>query len=142
MTNLWPVVIDSVVVVAIGSVVVDADEGEVVPGPSDGGAVVLVVVAGVAVAQAAATKAIAISIELRRIPQPYGQFGFSGDRGSVYLLSRAAINAGRTLWTSPTTPKSAIEKIGASGSLLMAMIVVLSFMPTTCCIAPEMPAAM
>ena len=39
-------------------------------------------------------------------------------------------------------PRSAIEKIGASGSLLMAMMFFEPFMPTMCWVAPEMPAAM
>ncbi|KKK79585.1 hypothetical protein LCGC14_2832060, partial [marine sediment metagenome] len=33
-------------------------------------------------------------------------------------------------------------KIGASASLLMAMIVPASFIPTMCCMAPEIPMAM
>src|ERR1700736_4751670 len=52
------------------------------------------------------------------------------------------ISCGTILWTSPTTPRSAILKIGASGSLLMAMIVLAPFIPTVCCMAPEMPSAM
>ena len=39
----------------------------------------------------------------------------------------ASRRAGKTLCTSPTIPKSAIEKIGASGSLLIAMIVLEPF---------------
>lgn len=57
-------------------------------------------------------------------------------------VSRASIRAGITLCTSPTIPRSATEKIGASGSLLMAIMVDESFMPTKCCIAPLMPHAM
>ena len=49
---------------------------------------------------------------------------------------------GRTLWTSPTMPRSEIEKIGASLSLLIATMFFEPFMPTMCCVAPEMPAAM
>ena len=51
-------------------------------------------------------------------------------------------DAGRTLCTSPTMPRSATEKIGASASLLMAMMFFEPFMPTMCWVAPEMPAAM
>src|SRR5205823_4572903 len=58
------------------------------------------------------------------------------------LDCRASINFGTTLCTSPTTPRSATEKIGASLSLLMAMMFLAPFMPTRCCVAPEMPAAM
>ena len=39
-------------------------------------------------------------------------------------------------------PRSAIEKIGASWSLLMAMMFLAPFMPTMCWVAPEMPHAM
>src|SRR5688572_8000647 len=47
-----------------------------------------------------------------------------------------------TSWKrSPTTPKSATWKIGASSSLLIATITRLSFMPARCWIAPEMPTA-
>src|SRR5438046_1261144 len=52
------------------------------------------------------------------------------------------ISCGTILWTSPTTPRSASLKMGASGSLLMAMIVLAPFIPTVCCIAPEIPSAM
>src|SRR5205085_2245178 len=44
------------------------------------------------------------------------------------------INCGTILCTSPMTPRSASLKIGASGSLLMAMIVFAPFIPTVCCI--------
>ena len=39
-------------------------------------------------------------------------------------------------------PRSATPKIGASWSLLMAMMFFEPFMPTMCCVAPEMPQAM
>jgi hypothetical protein len=55
---------------------------------------------------------------------------------------RASRSFGSTLCTSPTMPRSATEKIGASGSLLMAMMFLEPFMPTRCWVAPEMPAAM
>ena len=54
----------------------------------------------------------------------------------------ASISFGRTLWTSPTMPRSAMPKIGASLSLLMAMMFFEPFIPTMCWVAPEMPAAM
>src|SRR5271154_4556820 len=54
---------------------------------------------------------------------------------------RASINLGTTLWTSPTTPRSATEKMGASWSLLMAMMFFDPFMPTRCWVAPEIPHA-
>ena len=55
---------------------------------------------------------------------------------------RAARSCGSTLCTSPTMPRSAMPKIGASLSLLIAMMFFEPFMPTMCCVAPEMPAAM
>ena len=48
-----------------------------------------------------------------------------------------------TIWCrSPTTPTSQKSKIGAFGSLLIAMIVPEPCMPTLCWIAPEIPHAM
>ena len=41
---------------------------------------------------------------------------------------------------SPTTPKSAISKIGASGSELTATMVLEDCMPPRWCTAPETPA--
>jgi hypothetical protein len=58
------------------------------------------------------------------------------------LALTAAVNAGTIFSASPTTPRSAIFMIGASASLLIAMITLEVFMPTVCCIAPEMPTAM
>ena len=57
-------------------------------------------------------------------------------------LCSASISFGSTLWTSPTMPRSAMPKMGASLSLLMAMMFFEPFMPTMCWVAPEMPAAM
>lgn len=48
---------------------------------------------------------------------------------------------GTTLNRSPTTPKSAMSKIGASASLFTATIVFEVCMPALCWIAPEMPRA-
>ena len=58
------------------------------------------------------------------------------------LALSASINAGRTLCTSPTIPRSATEKMGASWSLLIATMFFEPFMPTRCCVAPEIPHAM
>ncbi len=51
------------------------------------------------------------------------------------------VSSGTILNRSPTRPTSATWKIGASSSLLIAMIVLESFMPARCWIAPEMPIA-
>src|SRR5207247_4415368 len=59
-----------------------------------------------------------------------------------FLALTAAVSAGTILSASPTTPRSAIFMIGASASLLMAMMTFEVFMPTVCCIAPEIPTAM
>src|SRR6478672_5977443 len=53
----------------------------------------------------------------------------------------AASNSGSSLNKSPTRPMSAISKIGASASLLMATIVPASLIPVRCWIAPLMPMA-
>src|SRR6185436_12291703 len=65
-------------------------------------------------------------------------------RHSLYLpaLSSSAFNSGKTWKRSATSPKSATWKIGASPSLLMATMTLLSFMPARCWMAPEMPTAM
>lgn len=62
-------------------------------------------------------------------------------RGRGQRALSASINCETTLWTSPTMQRSARAQIGASGSLLMAMIVEAPFMPTACCMAPEMAQA-
>ena len=54
----------------------------------------------------------------------------------------SSVSAGTTVFRSPTRPKSASSKIGASGSLLMATMVFDVRMPARCWMAPEMPAAM
>ena len=51
------------------------------------------------------------------------------------------MSAGTIFSASPTTPRSAIFMIGASASLLIAMITFDAFIPTVCCIAPEIPTA-
>ncbi|KJL42300.1 hypothetical protein RS82_02316 [Microbacterium trichothecenolyticum] len=50
----------------------------------------------------------------------------------AFFASSAAINCGTTVKMSPTTPKSAISKIGASASLLMATIVLAVCIPALC----------
>ena len=59
-----------------------------------------------------------------------------------FLALTAAVSAGTIFSASPTTPRSAIFMIGASASLLIAMMIFEAFMPTVCCMAPEMPTAM
>ena len=64
-------------------------------------------------------------------------------RGADYLRAViCSVAAGTTVFRSPTTPKSASSKIGASGSLLTATIVFEVCMPARCWMAPEMPTAM
>src|SRR5690606_32988263 len=57
------------------------------------------------------------------------------------LGQSAASSSGSTVNRSPTRPTSAISKIGASASLLIATIVPASLMPVRCWIAPLMPTA-
>ena len=68
-----------------------------------------------------------------------------GEREGAQELARrrtSSVSAG-TIWNrSPTTPRSAIFRIGASASLLIATIRFAPFIPTTCCSAPLIPAAM
>src|SRR3954451_7567039 len=68
----------------------------------------------------------------------------TGPRASwSYLrLAISSVSCGATWNRAPTTPKSASSKIGASGSLLIATIVLDVCMPARCWIAPEMPTAM
>src|SRR5262249_1827078 len=65
-----------------------------------------------------------------------------GRRHRQVFAFRASMSLGTTFDASPTTPRSETPKIGASGSLLMAMMLSEPFMPTMCCVAPEMPIAM
>ena len=87
-----------------------------------------------------------------RDPAP-GQVRMGGerlldDRGrclpAAYPLraSSSLMSWGTTLSTSPTMPRSASLKIGASASLLIATMFLLPFMPTVCCMAPLIPQAM
>ena len=52
----------------------------------------------------------------------------------------SSVSAGSTWKRSPTTPRSASLRIGASGSFVMATMRREPFMPTACCSAPLMPA--
>ena len=61
-------------------------------------------------------------------------------RGTAFAYS-FAVNSGTILNRSPTRPMSATWKIGASSSLLIAMMTFESFIPARCWIAPEMPTA-
>lgn len=54
------------------------------------------------------------------------------DNGYAFSFSISSINAGTTVNTSPTTPKSAISKIGASASLLIAIMNFDVCMPALC----------
>src|SRR6266508_358053 len=62
-------------------------------------------------------------------------------RPHALRLRTSSIACGTTLNRSPTTPKSASSKMGASPSLLTATIVLDVCMPARCWIAPEMPSA-
>ncbi|SDS55510.1 hypothetical protein SAMN04489721_1515 [Agromyces flavus] len=61
--------------------------------------------------------------------------------GQRFRSTSALISCGTTVKTSPTTPKSATSKIGASGSLLIATMFLAVCIPALCWIAPEMPRA-
>src|SRR5690606_11687943 len=63
-------------------------------------------------------------------------------RGPLPRLRLSSIACGATLNRSPTTPQSAISKIGASGSLLTATMTREVCIPARCWIAPEIPSAM
>src|SRR5438067_2620971 len=52
-----------------------------------------------------------------------------------------SVSSGTSLNRSPTSPRSATWKIGASSSLLIATMSFESFMPARCWIAPDMPIA-
>src|SRR5262249_19785348 len=53
----------------------------------------------------------------------------------------SSVRAGRIWNRSPTTPRSAMLRIGASASLLIATIRRAPFIPTACWSAPLIPAA-
>ena len=65
-----------------------------------------------------------------------------GGYGPVRRFSISSVRAGTTLNRSPTTPRSAIFRIGASGSFVIATIRFAPFMPTRCWSAPLIPAQM
>src|SRR6266849_6622563 len=54
----------------------------------------------------------------------------------------SVVSCGRMVRTSPTTPRSTTEKMGACSSLLMATMYLEPFIPARCWIAPLMPQAM
>src|SRR5262249_51224784 len=98
---------------------------------------------------------IAMEIAVPQAPagkasQPLADFRLGELRGErhpgLYLCARtsatAFVSAGTISNASPTMPKSAILKIGASASLLIATITFEVRMPARCWIAPEMPTAM
>lgn len=70
-----------------------------------------------------------------RIVRPYVAMAYS------FRADSELISCGTTWNRSPTTPKSAISKIGASGSLLIATMVLAVCMPARCWMAPETPIA-
>ena len=59
------------------------------------------------------------------------QFSFFSER-AAFSLAIMRLRIAMISRPSPTTPRSAALKIGASGSLLIAMIVFEEFMPTRC----------
>ncbi|SDS18534.1 hypothetical protein SAMN04489719_1738 [Agrococcus carbonis] len=63
------------------------------------------------------------------------------DHRYAFRASSAAITCGTIVNRSPTTPRSAISKIGAFASLSIATIVFAVCMPARCWMAPEMPSA-
>ena len=74
-------------------------------------------------------------------PPGFGWGARSAGWGQDLRLVTSSVAVGRTLWRSPTTPKSTSSKMGASGSLLIATMVFEVCMPARCWMAPEMPAA-
>jgi len=56
----------------------------------------------------------------------------SASKPSPYPAFNAFVNAGTISNKSPTTPTSAISKIGAASSLLIAITVFAPFIPTKC----------
>ena len=87
---------------------------------------------------------------LRRAALASQPLGSSAKTGPAALPQPAAgpffrqsfsVSSGTILNRSPTRPMSATWKIGASSSLLMATIVLESFIPARCWIAPEIPIA-
>ena len=72
----------------------------------------------------------------------HGQDGREGEGAQEPLRRRiSSVRAGSTWNRSPTTPRSAIARSGASASLLIATIRFAPFIPTMCCKAPLIPAA-
>ena len=63
------------------------------------------------------------------------------NRHPALRVFTSSVSFGTTECRSPTTPRSQNSKIGAFGSLLIAMITPDPCIPTLCWIAPEMPQA-
>ena len=80
-----------------------------------------------------------VLIHLKHIDRLLKFFMFSA---YAFFFFNSSIISGRTFFTSPPMPTSATEKIGASSSLLMAMMYLLPTMPDRCWVAPETPQAM
>ena len=84
-----------------------------------------------------------VEVALGPKPRPLRQQGFGlASLYRLFLAFTASVSLGTIFKASPTTPRSAIFMIGASASLLIAMITFELFMPTVCCMAPEIPTAM
>ena len=72
----------------------------------------------------------------------HGQDDREGEGAQEPLRRRiSSVRAGSTWNRSPTTPRSAMARSGASASLLIATIRFAPFIPTMCCSAPLIPAA-
>jgi hypothetical protein len=71
------------------------------------------------------------NLRCKRADEPEDEQPEDQRRRGGYSFS-AVIIAGTISNRSPTMPKSATSKIGASGSLLMATIVLAPFIPTRC----------
>ena len=74
-----------------------------------------------------------------------GVYYFKGSTNYQLIVNSffsRSVSIGRSVNKSPHSPSSAYWNIGASESLLMAMIVSLVCIPARCCTAPEMPTAM
>lgn len=74
----------------------------------------------------------------QRLPSDHATFRH---RYQLLRVLSSSTTLGRTSNRSPTTPKSATSKIGASSSLLIATMVLAVCMPARCWMAPEMPTA-
>lgn len=73
-------------------------------------------------------------------PSYIGSLGVSPSTSQAAYFN-FSVSSGTFSNKSPTRPTSATWKMGASGSLLIAAMTLLSFMPARCWMAPEIPAA-